>query len=68
MQCLSSPATHAPPSPHPHLQRRSKLTEIQTAEMIKTAAQVGGGRSGVWVVVAQCGLHESPASRGHVVT
>lgn len=43
MQCLPSPATHALPPPLPHLQRRSKLTEIQTAEMIKTAAQVGGG-------------------------
>lgn len=38
------------PEPHtlayagcpPPLQRRSKLTELQTAEMIKTAAQVGG--------------------------
>lgn len=29
--------------PSATLQRRSKLTELQTAEMIKTAAQVGEG-------------------------
>lgn len=39
---MSQPCAHGPRPP----QRRSKLTELQTAEMIKTAAQVGGGGGG----------------------
>ena len=35
------PSSRLPPPPPLSMQRRSKLTEMQTAEMIKTSAQVG---------------------------